>query len=133
MANVWPKEASYILINGFTRQPAVRINGAAIPLQAPHLFQGVEGRLILQLTKPSQIELTVPARDALSIRPAGNGKLAVTWALPSAAGYSLESTPLPEPALDFRPSELSVTDSSSQRTATLSPSGAGMLFRLTAQ
>jgi hypothetical protein len=66
-ANVWPKRASYILINGFTRQPTVRINGAAVPFQAPHLFQGVEGRLILQLTKPSQIEVTVPARDALNM------------------------------------------------------------------
>jgi hypothetical protein len=53
----WAPSPWYVLMNGVTNTPAIKINHSdAKPFQ----FDAASGRLILQLTGPSTIELTAP-------------------------------------------------------------------------
>lgn len=54
---VWPKAPCYVLINGFTNVPTVKLNGQPCPLTAPHQFQPDPGRLVLQVSGPTRIEV----------------------------------------------------------------------------
>lgn len=75
----WTSGASRVLVNGFRSAPQVLINNRATPLVAPHNYQAADGRLILELTQPSTIELRYPASAALEVRPAGTGTLELAW------------------------------------------------------
>jgi hypothetical protein len=54
----WSRKPWYVLINGFNKQPTVRINGRKISVEAPHQFEEKAGRLILKLDRPTRIEIT---------------------------------------------------------------------------
>ncbi|MDB6041297.1 MAG: hypothetical protein JWM99_5138 [Verrucomicrobiales bacterium] len=56
----WSTKPWYVLINGCGKKPSVLVNDLKINLETPHQFQEKEGRLILQLDRPSTIEI----RDA---------------------------------------------------------------------
>ena len=56
-ARVWPKHPCWVLINGFTNQPTVKLDGQPVDLTAPHQFDPNSGRLVLQLSRPTTIEI----------------------------------------------------------------------------
>jgi len=49
----WPKEPYFVLVNGCTGAPAVKVNAASVPAE----FHATEGRLILKLTGTSRVEI----------------------------------------------------------------------------
>ncbi len=51
----WPRRPYFILVNGLTQKPRVKINGKAAALTGSNRFQEKEGRLILQLEGNSSI------------------------------------------------------------------------------
>jgi hypothetical protein len=51
----WPKKPFYVLINGFTKKPAIKVNRREIVVEEK------EGRVVLRLEKPSEIEIAIPA------------------------------------------------------------------------
>jgi hypothetical protein len=53
----WPRDPYYVLANGLTRAPQVKVDGQPVPLAAPHDFQGKEGRLILMLSGQPSVEI----------------------------------------------------------------------------
>lgn len=61
----WPKRPHWILVQGLTRKPQVKLNGVEVPLTAPHSFDSAAGRLVLQLDRATEVELITPLRDGL--------------------------------------------------------------------
>jgi hypothetical protein len=59
--DAWSPRPCYVLVNGLRQPPEVRLNGAAVPLSAPHEYQAAAGRLILQITGRTEVELKHPA------------------------------------------------------------------------
>jgi len=59
----WPKRPHWILIQGLTRQPLVKLNGVDVPLTNPHSFNSAAGRLVLQLEGATEVEIVTPVRD----------------------------------------------------------------------
>lgn len=55
----WPKGPWHVLISGCTNQPSVKINGQPVAIQSPHQYDAKTRCLVLQLTGPSAIELSV--------------------------------------------------------------------------
>jgi len=53
----WVDHPYYVLLNGLSKQPAVKINGKKVECAAPHEFEEKEGRLILQLEGSSKVEI----------------------------------------------------------------------------
>jgi hypothetical protein len=58
--NCWSKTLWRVLINGFSAEPSVKLNGVVTPIQAPHQYDAKSGRLVLQLTGPASIEIIAP-------------------------------------------------------------------------
>ena len=58
----WAPKSWFILVNGFQRLPVVRLNGVETPIKAPHQFDLKTGRLVLQLDKPTTVEIRTPAQ-----------------------------------------------------------------------
>jgi hypothetical protein len=54
----WSPRPCFILVNGLKEAPAVKINGRAATLDAPHTFS--EGRLALQLPGAGRVEIAAP-------------------------------------------------------------------------
>jgi len=80
--NGWPKSPWYVLINGFSARPGVKLNGIETPLNLPHQYQATEGRLILRLEGPGTVEIQTPAKDAMRIqKSATNAALRISWPL----------------------------------------------------
>ncbi len=50
----WPREPYFVLVNGFTNAPAVKVNGAA----AQPEYHAAEGRLILKLDGVARVEIS---------------------------------------------------------------------------
>ena len=50
----WPKDPYYVLVNGLTRVPSVKINGAT----AEQEFHATDGRLILKLSGRARVEIS---------------------------------------------------------------------------
>lgn len=61
----WPMQPHWILVQGFTRQPQVKLNGVEVPLTAPHSFDSAAGRLVLQLDAATEVELITPEREGI--------------------------------------------------------------------
>lgn len=53
----WMKHPYYVLINGLTAKPALKLNGQPAACADPHQFQEKEGRLILKLDGKTKVEL----------------------------------------------------------------------------
>lgn len=64
VVDAWSPRPCHVLVNGLRQPPEVRLNGAAVPLSAPHEFQAAAGRLILQITGRTEVELKHPALEA---------------------------------------------------------------------
>jgi hypothetical protein len=54
----WVKHPCFILINGFTETPHLKINGQAEPLAAPHSFAKDSGRLVIQLMGHASLDIS---------------------------------------------------------------------------
>ena len=92
--NGWPRPPWYVLINGFSTRPTVKLSGVETPVQGPHQYQEPEGRLILRLNGPTDIELVLPTKDALRIRRRSADGVKVGRCL-EAANYVLGRATLP--------------------------------------
>ena len=57
-ARVWPQHPCWVFVNGFTNPPDVKLDGQPVSLTAPHQFEANSGRLVLQLTGPTTVEIT---------------------------------------------------------------------------
>lgn len=53
----WLKRPCYLLVNGFSRQPQVRLNGNLATLTTPHQYLSDGGNLILQVVGDTTVEL----------------------------------------------------------------------------
>lgn len=53
----WVRHPYYVLINGLSKKPALRLNGKAAECAEPNLFEEKAGRLILKLEGQAQVEL----------------------------------------------------------------------------
>jgi len=53
----WPNRPWHVVVNGLTKKPRVKLNGEETLLGLPHYFDASTGRLTLQLTQPTDIEL----------------------------------------------------------------------------
>ena len=55
----WPQEHYFVLMNGFSTAPEVRVNGHLLILSEPHRFQHSTGRLILRLSGQPTVEVQI--------------------------------------------------------------------------
>ena len=69
----WASTSASVMVNGFTNQPRVRLNGQDIPLVSPHQYQATSGRLVLRLQGTVTVEILSPARPRLDIKRSGAG------------------------------------------------------------
>lgn len=90
----WPATPYWILINGFTRTPIVRIDGKSTPLTSPHAFQLAEGRLVLRLTGAATVDLGVPALAAVRIDRVSPQQVKVSWPRRATNAVLEASTPV---------------------------------------
>lgn len=56
----WSSKTWFILVNGFQSTPVVKLNGVQTLIQAPHQFDSKTGRLVLQLDRPTTVEIQSP-------------------------------------------------------------------------
>jgi len=54
-AEGWPRKPFYVLINGFTKNPTVKVNGREVAVEER------DGRVVVRLEKPAQIDIAIPA------------------------------------------------------------------------
>ena len=54
-AEGWPHKPFYVLINGFTKNPTVKVNGREVAVEEKN------GRVVVRLEKPAQIDIAIPA------------------------------------------------------------------------
>jgi len=55
----WTDKPYYVLVNGLTRQPQVKLNGQSVALASPHQFLHDGGNLILQVQGETEVEITI--------------------------------------------------------------------------
>jgi hypothetical protein len=91
-ARGWQTEPYDVLVTGVWKTPQVKINGAVVPLTAPHQYDWVSGRVKLQVSGDATIEIIYPATGALRIeRGTTPGAVILRW--PSSAdAYVLEAS-----------------------------------------
>jgi hypothetical protein len=53
----WMARPSWVLVNGVSRVPVVRMDGRELELRDPHEYDAKTGRLVLQVKGPARIEL----------------------------------------------------------------------------
>jgi hypothetical protein len=56
-AESWADHPYYVLVNGLTQTPRIKINRQPVQCVPPHDFQAKEGRLVLQLEGKAQVEI----------------------------------------------------------------------------
>ena len=61
----WSSAPASLLVNGFTKQPRVRLDGQEIQLVSPHQYQPSTGRLVLRLQGTVRVEHRVARRAAV--------------------------------------------------------------------
>jgi hypothetical protein len=86
----WSAKPYRILVNGFTRMPAVKLNGLPTSLSNPHEYQATAGRLILQLSGTATVELGYSALARVSIEQPTPQSVRVSWPA-KATGATLET------------------------------------------
>lgn len=77
----WSGRKWYVLINGFTASPSIKLNGVVTPILSPHQYDKVNGRLLLCLNGPTTIDIGTPATDALVILKGNNTSIKILWPL----------------------------------------------------
>ncbi len=55
----WTDRPYYVLVNGLTRQPQIKINGQMVAIASPHQFLQDGGNLILQVQGEAEVEITL--------------------------------------------------------------------------
>jgi hypothetical protein len=55
--NLWPRWPAWVLVNGLSKRPQVKINGQSIEVAAPHEYDETLGSLRLQLKGKMKVEL----------------------------------------------------------------------------
>jgi len=55
----WTDRTYYVLVNGLTRQPQMKINGQPVAIASPHQFLHDGGNLILQVQGEAEVEITI--------------------------------------------------------------------------
>jgi hypothetical protein len=89
----WAGFATTVMVNGFTNQPGVRLNGQDTPLGFPHQYQSSAGRLVLRVLGTVTVEILYSARPKLEIkRSAATDSVDLFWPA-QASNYLLEYTP----------------------------------------
>ncbi|HEY5915125.1 MAG TPA: hypothetical protein VJA21_31415 [Verrucomicrobiae bacterium] len=89
----WSGAPVSVLVNGFTNQPQVRLNGQDTALVSPHQYQPGSGRLVLRVQGTVRVEIIAPARPRLEIkRSASSGGIDLLWPAP-ASNFVLEYSP----------------------------------------
>ena len=126
----WASAAASLLVNGFTNQPRVRLDGQEIQLAFPHQYQASTGRLVLRLQGTVRVEIVSPAVPRLEIkRSATNASVDVSWPAP-ASNFVLESSAiLTSPSL-WQPSTAEVHQEGGNVTATEGPTDSARFYRL---
>jgi len=87
----WSANKWYVLINGFSASPSIKLNGVVTPILSPHQYDKVNGRLLLCLSAPTTIDLGTPATDALVIQRQDNASIKILWPM-TATNSVLEHT-----------------------------------------
>ncbi|HNU99020.1 MAG: hypothetical protein KA191_04585 [Verrucomicrobia bacterium] len=77
--NTWSARSCSVLINGLTRAPALEINGQPVGLGSPHQFLAVDGRLILQVSGSTTVNLLYPAIARVMIERSAPQSVKVSW------------------------------------------------------
>ena len=78
----WSRQPVRLLMNGVWQTPILRINHVNAALGSPHQYSKAEGRLVLFLTGPADIEISHPALATLNIRPSPRGgSVDLSWPL----------------------------------------------------
>lgn len=129
----WAAGTHWILLNGVTPRPAVRINGRDVPLSPPHTYAPGSGRLILQVEGSPRIDVVLPARTALRIVPADlPGTAVVSWPA-QGPGLRLETTLPVAPLSAWEAVATPLPVENGRQTLTISTrDDPGRLFRLRA-
>ena len=129
----WPDGPYSVLVTGFTERPKVRLNGRDVALTAPHVYQTSQGRLVLRLSGETELELVVPAKDALRIeRKPNTAMLRVSWST-NAATYRVErGTALGTDGATWTAAEGPVVTQGRENQIDVAPSGQAGWFRLKA-
>ena len=126
----WSSTASSLMVNGFTNQPRVRLNGEEISLGPPHQYDAAYGRLILRLGGTVRVEIVSPAPPSLKIRRSGSaGTVDLFWPAP-AADYVLESAPELLATNVWSPSAEMARQEGQSTVITEPSSGGSRFFRL---
>jgi hypothetical protein len=126
----WSSSPASLMVNGFTNQPRVRLDGQEIQLVFPHQYQASTGRLVLRLQGTVRIEIVSPAVPRLEIkRSATNASVDVSWPAP-ASNFVLESSAiLTSPDL-WQPSSAEVRQEGGNLTATEGATDSARVYRL---
>ncbi len=91
----WSSNPVSLLVNGFTNQPQVRLNGQNITLATPHQYQSAGGHLVLRVQGTVRVELIYPVRPKLRIKPsATSGSVDLSWPI-LGSNFVLEYSPNP--------------------------------------
>jgi hypothetical protein len=126
----WSSAPISLLVNGFTNQPRVRLDGQEIQLVSPHQYQASTGRLVLRLQGTVRVEIVSPAVPRLEIKHSStNTSVDVSWPAP-ASNFVLESSAdLASPNL-WQPSTTEVRQEGGNVIATEDATNSARFYRL---
>jgi hypothetical protein len=126
----WSSAPASLLVNGFTNQPRVRLDGQEVQLVFPHQYQASTGRLVLRLQGTVRVEIVSPAVPRLEIkRSSTNASVDFSWPAP-ASNFVLESSAsLTSPNL-WQASAAEVRQEGGNVTATEAATNSGRFYRL---
>ena len=80
----WSSARASLMVNGFTNQPRVLLDGQEIQLVAPHQYQPSSGRLVLRLQGTVRVQIVSPAAPRLEIKTSStNASVDVSWPAPA--------------------------------------------------
>jgi len=126
----WSSAPASLLVNGFTNQPRVLLDGQEVQLVFPHQYQASTGRLVLRLQGTVRVEIVSPAVPRLEIkRSATNASVDFSWPA-SASGFVLESSAnVASPNL-WQASAAEVRQEGGNLTATEAATNSARFYRL---
>jgi hypothetical protein len=126
----WSSAQASVLVNGFTNQPRVRLDGREIQLVFPHEYQASTGRLVLRLQGTVRVEVISPAVPRLKIkRSATNASVDVFWPAP-ASNFVLESSARLASPSQWQPANAEVRQEGGKSIATDGATSRAKLYRL---
>ena len=128
----WSSRTTWLLVNGLSAVPGVKLNGIATAVAAPHQFDATRGLLVLAVQGTVQVQLLHPAVPRLEIKPAStNGAVELSWPAANSNYVLQRSIQLPYPE-SWSNSTAPVQVAGERRVATESTHPAWSFFRLRA-